>query len=605
VTGPFDQVGMDTELSEDPVGEHGHGWVHTVHPKNMMMPAATTARQNVTRAACLFFNVLCGLTNGYYICVISVVLDSIVADFGLCTDTEPRVDIGQWGMTTCSSKEAIMSITSLGSLCAKLCLPWMADRFGRRGALAFVDCLIIAAATMQCIASGQTVFFLGRFVLGMGIGLAFVVEPTYIAEIAPPARRGQYVVLNEVAVCVGCLLGLQVAAFLFASHGPQAWRLAMAVGALPAILQLVCIFGIPESPRWLALQGDSVGLERAIVALGLSREEADCLHERALQPMMEANGSTRIFWSFGAVKRLCASQAKAWNQHGHAFLLALLVLFFSKASSNFAMQAYALDILKFCGVEHPRTLLPIIGWMKLAGALIAMAGTDASWIGRRRLALIGGLFCTLCDLVLVARLSAPDFFPPGSATVAFFVFILSWNVGYGGIQFTSVMEVLPNEVRAVWSGQIFAIAGVVEILIYQLFEVLLIRDGLITFASFGIVNALGVVFAACLMPDLRGQSLEQGCEDLLSTAPESFRRFHGQGPSHAVRAAVVSGSINRKRRYGKLDESAEAVTDSHYDHATACVTSGASAHLTDCVQNASHSMLPEPSVIGVAVNDGI
>eukprot|EP00449_Zooxanthella_nutricula_P025594 CAMPEP_0198526074 /NCGR_PEP_ID=MMETSP1462-20131121/23743_1 /TAXON_ID=1333877 /ORGANISM="Brandtodinium nutriculum, Strain RCC3387" /LENGTH=196 /DNA_ID=CAMNT_0044255839 /DNA_START=27 /DNA_END=614 /DNA_ORIENTATION=+ len=189
--------------------------------------------------------------------------------------------------------------------------------------------------------------------------------------------------------------------------------------------------------------------------------------------------------------------------------MALAFYFFVPASGIYAMQAYSADILRFCGVAEPLRILPYVGWAKLAGALATVGTIDLPQVGRRRLACFGSLGCFLAYMLLAWHISSPGLVPTAVATLAFFVFFFAWNAGYGSVQFVAVLEILPNEVRSVWAGQIYALVGIVEILIYQTFESLLLRGGATTFVSFGAVNAFAAAYACVVMSDMRGKSLEQ------------------------------------------------------------------------------------------------
>lgn len=490
-----------------------------------------TCRQQALRSACIFFNVMCGLTNGYDICVASAVLGSMVSELELCDHAKDG------GMTSCSRKQ-------------------VADRFGRRAALAFVDCLIIAATTLQCTAESAEQLLAGRFVLGLGLGLAFVVEPSYICEIAPPAKRGQYVVLNEVAVCVGCLLGLQAGTAFQRRGGPGAWRMATALGAVPAVLQLACIFALPESPRWLAVRGDLVGLARTAEQLGLSPAELEGLVCTARQASDGGYVADSTCW------QLLERQRRAWREHGHLFLLALGFSFFVPTSGVYAMQAYAADVLRLCGVEEPMLWLPLMGWAKLAGALTAVAGADAARVGRRRLAICGSGGCFIAQSVIAWHLEERTL-PPTYAAVAFFAFLYAWNAGYGGIQFVAMLEILPNDVRSVWAGQIFAVCGVTEVMIYQLFETLLVVNGVVLFIAFAAINLVAVLFAAFLMSDLQGKALEEGAGPAVSRAAAAVEvgQQHVQlarlGSPGKANGAARRREPGRQPHYGKIGEHEE------------------------------------------------
>jgi len=413
----------------------------------------------------------------------------------------------------------------------------------------------------------------------MAMGLAFVVGPTYICEIAPSDQRGLYIVINEVAVCVGCLIGLQVASSLLSAWETDvvAWRVAVALGALPAVLQLAFVFLLPESPRWLAMHGHAEGLERVALSLGLTGSELTGLRNTAKDVKVRHDSRDACcgcICSLSALRGFFKTQQEAYDKNGLAFLLSLCVAFFTTASGIYGMQSYAYDILFMSGVGEPSALLPLVGWMKLAGALVAMVLADVPSAGRRRLALYGGLMCCACHTVLATRLALPDSVSVTVAVIAFFGFIFSWNAGYGGIQFAATLEMLPNEVRSLWAGQIFAIVGIVEILIYQLFEFFFFENGVATLAVFGAINFFSAVFAACALPDLGGQSLEKGSADLASEDPELSPKA---SPLQILTPATVTcnaaskktatrrlprdnqegsaGRVGRKtRRYGKLAE---------------------------------------------------
>lgn len=536
---------------------------------------AMTSRQRLLRYACVFFNVLCGLTNGYDICVTSAVLEQMVDDFALCPsdaggDRAPEV-------TSCPRKEAVLSLSATGSLCSKLLLAWLADHYGRRLALAFVDCMIIWAVLLQCLAGSAAVLLLGRFVLGVGIGLSFVVEPTYVSEIAPADRRGQFVVFNEVAVCIGCLLGLQVSTVLLRSAGPRAWRVVVGIGAIPACVQLLFLPFLPESPRWLAVQRKERELLQVAHKLGLPSKELHGLLEQATE-------SKALSTETCSLRRLWALQTRAWSLYKTAFLMALGFAFFNTASGIFGLQAYARDVLKFSGVEKPLGLLPLVGWVKLMGSLVAVVCADMPRAGRRRLALVGSTFCMLSDLVLAWRLASPGHVPPAIGVLSFFLFIFFWNVGYGSLQFVVTTELLPSDVRALWAGQIFAIVGIVEITIYQLFETMLLADGVATFLFFAGINGLAAVFAGCIMSDLGGRSLEEAAGSL--AAPEDpAGAGAGEGGSGGACGAAPGG--RRGSRYGVLVE----------EQADSLPSNALSVELP--------SGQPQPTVLGASAADGI
>ncbi|CAJ1378962.1 unnamed protein product [Effrenium voratum] len=449
--------------------------------------AKLTAKQTCVRFCCVFFNVLSGFVNGYDICITTGILDDMDRDLKLCHDD------GQ--ISTCFAKEAVLSAVSLGALLSRLCCTNLAERFGRRAALFLADVLILTSLALQSGTRSISIFFVARGLVGMGMGLAFLITPIYLCEIAPRSSRGLFVCLNEVAVCVGCLAGLHISALDWMRQ-EWAWQKAVALAAVPAAVQLVFVCLLPESPRWYANRGDVDGVDRAIRALGLQAETQDLKAAARAAEGREDKSSC------------CWRHVSAWVDFKQPCSIAMGVASCNAFVGTLSVQAYAHDLLKLCQVEDPDTVLPLIGWMKLAGALLAMLASDSRLVGRRRLVIGGSLLCTLCDATLAVHLAFPNQFPPGLATASVVLRIFGWNAGYGGVAFVVISEVLPNAVRSHFAAQCQVVGSVIDTLIFQLFETMLFANSVATFVTFATINLISCLFAVCCLPDFRGQALE-------------------------------------------------------------------------------------------------
>ena len=344
----------------------------------------------------------------------------------------------------------MVSIVGIGALTSRVCCSQLADRLGQRSALLTTDALIVVALGLQSTTQRVELFFLARFLLGMGLGLAFVVTPTYLCEIAPKKHRGFFICLNEVAVCVGCLLGLHVS-----SHDTSDWRWqqVVALAAVPAGLQLAFVLCLPESPRWYALRGDVERMQRSLKALGLESETIELKGLAAKGKDLELDNG-------------CDQRAQ-WVLHRRPLCLSLGVAGFTAAVGSIAVQAYAKDLLKLCHVEEPASVLPWIGWTKLAGALIAMTFSDSPRVGRRRLIIAGALLCMLCDVMLLTHLALPGRIGSAVAATCVVLRIFGWTAGCGGVQFLVISELLPSAVRSSFSGQVQAFASIIDVLLLQ------------------------------------------------------------------------------------------------------------------------------------------
>lgn len=534
----------------------------------------TSWKQYLTRGACLFFSILCGFTNGYDICVTSAILDSIVADFHLCAAAEsvqpttdanvqPKTDATE--VTSCPDKELILSLYGMGSMLAKISLGWIADRYGRRFALGMVDVFLIFAVILMTWANTPMELYAGRFTMGIGTGLAFIVQPAYVAEIAPSEHRGKYVVLNEVAVCVGCLLGLQLSVILL--HGKMyssSWRLAVTLAACPPLLQLCFLVWLPESPRYLARKKDEVRLADVANRLGLPRREVETLLEACQQgdsdTLVHAEEKHDNSGFTSCVCQWFREQSDAWHEHRRAILIAFAFSTFTAISGMYALQAFAVDILQEGGIEQPMGLLPLVGWFKLFGAVCAMGLADQPAVGRRRLAIVGSAFCAVSDVLLAARLRFPSSTPVWVSPVALFSFIFSWNVGFGALQFLAIMELLPTKLRSVWSGRVLFMQGLAESASYQLFEACMLASGPVTFTILAAVNVLASVFVACFLPELSGCSLEdQDQQRPAGLQPTGLSQVTSQT---LTATSMVVANAATVRRYGILHESGEDMSES-------------------------------------------
>lgn len=150
------------------------------------------------------------------------------------------------------NKELLTSATTLGALLGGFGAGIVADWRGRKVAIALADAIFIIGAVMQAVSYGHSAYWImvvGRLILGFAVGIASMIVPLYIGELAPTTQRGRLVTLNVVAITGG-----QVVAYLFnlafqdVAHG---WRFMVGIGAIPPGLQLCLMHLLPESPRYL------------------------------------------------------------------------------------------------------------------------------------------------------------------------------------------------------------------------------------------------------------------------------------------------------------------------------------------------------------------
>jgi len=340
--------------------------------------------------------------------------------------------------------------------------------------------------------------------------------------------------MNEVAVCAGCLF-----AFWFGSIAVSSgveWRVVLAWGGIPAVVQLAMLPLAPESPRWLALHGRGRQLQVVAAKLGIHPEELRELEKEAI-----ARGQHQATWGHAM-----QAQREAWQKHGKAFWIALGFSACSSGSSIYAMQAYAVDIFAEGGVGDPYAVLPYLGVCKLLGAVLAMSVSDMMVVGRRRLSMAGATACAISNLLLAVAI------PNGAGGLTVFAclsFIFCWNLGVGGLQLVVIAELVPSSVRSAWAGQILALSTLVEATVYQTFESSLVADPRATMLFYAAINGAAALFACFILPETAGRTLEEMHQDPAVPSGRDVVEFQ------EIPVGIASRSrLPFQGRYGRLVE---------------------------------------------------
>lgn len=152
-----------------------------------------------------------------------------------------------FGLSVLQEGHAV-GIILIGALFGCLFAGTCTNRFGRRGTLMGTAGILLFGSLLAAFAPTFDTFLVGRFIQGIGVGIVSFTSPMYLAEIAPPKQRGIYVSANQLAVTVGILAAF-ICNYLFCCT--ENWRWMIGLGAVPAFLQLIGLFFIPESPVWL------------------------------------------------------------------------------------------------------------------------------------------------------------------------------------------------------------------------------------------------------------------------------------------------------------------------------------------------------------------
>ncbi|XP_043691042.1 inositol transporter 4-like [Telopea speciosissima] len=146
----------------------------------------------------------------------------------------------------------IVSMAVAGAIFGARIGGWMNDRFGRKTSILGTDILFFVGAIIMPFAPGPGVIILGRFFVGLGVGMASMTAPLYISEASPARIRGALVSMNGLLITGGQFLSYLINLAFTRVDGT--WRWMLGVAAIPALIQFVLMLSLPESPRWLSRQ---------------------------------------------------------------------------------------------------------------------------------------------------------------------------------------------------------------------------------------------------------------------------------------------------------------------------------------------------------------
>lgn len=369
-----------------------------------------------------------------------------------------------------------------------------AERIGRSKTLFWIAVLYLLSSLGTALAVDWNVFLLFRFLGGLGVGASSVAAPMYITEISPARSRGKLVALFQFNVVLGILIAY-LSNYLLQDVGPGAWRWMLGVQAAPSLLFLLAVLAIPESPRWLLLRKGKVAEARAVLKL------IDPEHYEQTLDSLTYTAERQSLTTEPA--RLFSARYKT------PVMLAVLFAVFNQVSGINAIIYYAPRIFEMTGLGKSSALLSSagIGVVNLLFTMLAMNLIDR--FGRRTLMLIGSVGLIL-TLGLVARAFALEDFGGMAVPVYLFVYIAFFAFSQGGVIWVFISEIFPNEVRA--NGQALGsfthwlMAALITFSFPWFTEQL---GGAWTFAFFGFMMVLQLLFVWKIMPETKGTSLEQ------------------------------------------------------------------------------------------------
>jgi len=367
----------------------------------------------------------------------------------------------------------------------------IADWTGRKKVLILCAVLFTVSAILSALPRSFTELVIARFIGGMGVGMASVVSPMYIAEISPAKIRGRLVALNQLAIVVGILLSY-LSNWLLVDTGINNWRYMLVAEILPAITFLVGLFFIPESPRWLTKEG-------------LEKEALDVLNVVA--------GAANADHELQEVKKSLAEKKTSLKELLHPSLRRVLIVgilfsLFAHITGIDTIIYYGPIIFLESGFKTDSALLAsvMIGITNLIFTFVGMAMVDKA--GRKFLLLVG-LAGMGISMMLVGFCMQSDMISAKWTLLWIMTYIASFAMSIGVVIWVYLSEIYPTRVR----GQALSVATMVlwlgNVILTQLFPVMMERFGGGTFYIFSFICLLAFIFTWTMVKETKGVSLEE------------------------------------------------------------------------------------------------
>jgi SP family arabinose:H+ symporter-like MFS transporter len=448
----------------------------------------STHRKSYLYLTCLVA-ALGGFLFGFDTAVISGTVNLVKQDFGLNAVSEG------W-FVSCALLGCIIGVSFSGKL---------SDKYGRKIVLILSAFLFLASALGCMFSNSFEVLVIFRLIGGLGIGVASMVSPLYISEFSPSRYRGMMVSLYQLALTLGIVLAYFSNAYL-ADHvsdpytgktmqtifSTEVWRGMLGLGAVPAIIFLISLLMVPESPRWLLLKGRDQKAHQVLVKI--DGEEA-ANREIAAFKAQSDSGESPLKELFKPIFR-------------KALYIGLLLPFLSQVCGINAVIYYGPRILEQAGFTLNSALggQVTIGLVNVVFTFVAIFTID-KW-GRKPLLYVG-IGGAVLSLLIIGSLFALGITAGPWILIFILVFIACFAFSFGPVCWVIVGEIFPNAVR----GKAMALATlslwIGNFLVGQLTPIML--EGLgssWTFFLFAICCSPALWITWKLIPETKGRSLE-------------------------------------------------------------------------------------------------
>lgn len=420
-----------------------------------------------------FISALGGYLFGFDFAVIAGALPFLQQQFGL--------DAWWEGFATGS--------LAIGAIIGCVIAGKVSDSYGRRKGLLTAAAVFAFSSVAMALAGNRDVFIISRCMAGVGVGMASMLSPMYIAEVSPAHLRGRMVAINQLTIVIGILI-TNLVNYTLRNSGEDAWRWMFGLGAVPSLLFFIGALWLPESPRWLVKAGQTAKAENILAKIGGAAFAASSIHSITASLQGSTKMSIRSLWSKAVLP---------------AVIVGIVLAVFQQLCGINVVFNYTPRIFESIGASQDDQLLQtvFIGGINLLFTLLAMMLVDK--LGRKPLMLIGAGGLAIVYIIVAQLLGA------GSMNVAWFLLaaIGMYAVSLAPVTWVLISEIFPNKVRgAATSVAVICLWAAYFILVFT-FPILFEKFRDSTFYFYAAICFLGLLFVWWKVKETKGKTLEE------------------------------------------------------------------------------------------------
>ncbi|KAI0410510.1 general substrate transporter [Xylaria grammica] len=376
----------------------------------------------------------------------------------------------------------------------------LADKYGRLTVIFPGAILFGVGSLVQGTAFSQAQLIVGRGIGGLGEGIFLSIISTYICEIAPVRHRGTLAGLPQFMSVTGIAFGYFTCYGSIYIESSFSWRLPFIIQVVTSVLLTWCCFVLPESPRWLQVQGRREEALRAFERLEISMAEA----ERIMLAPTTQNLSLSPWQSLRLLFR---------KTYRSRTILALFILGMVQLSGIDAILYYAPILFKQAGLSSENASFLASGVSAILMLAISVPGflLADKW-GRRTSAITGGVILSSVMFLIGSLYASGSVHPTGIARwvviASVFAFGLTYCVSWGIVGKIYASEIQPDHTRAAATCVAQGLGFFTNWLVAILAPILLDASSSAAYFLFGGLALSTVIVLAAYMPETRGRTLE-------------------------------------------------------------------------------------------------